>query len=590
MRRELKKAQTLLEQYRAALRLARLEIERRNQSILTLTTFAYQAGCAATPAMLLKLALTRVLHISNTCVGAILLIDPETEELRLGVHKGLTPALARVLTGKELGSGAAALMPHLVAGSGALLERASAEDEEERLLLDAAQLSSLVSLPMQAGSRLSGAMLLGVQGERRFRPAELRFLMAISQQTALALESLELRKELWRTAEALLDGRWPAGEGGPGDQAELGLELPALLADLPGASPALPEPAGEDLEQLLAAMMEAEAEARRQNSDLQTLNTIAEMMNRTLELKAILRLTVEQTRSALGTHAAWLYLKEEAGRLSMRAQVGLSEEYVYGMRSVKVGDGIEGRVAAENSACFMEALDRDGRSHKIWVEREGLCAIAAVPIHRPEPKAGGAASQGDAQVLGVLATGQRGDEGYEWSPREMGLLTSIANHVALAIDNARLYAQVQNDEAGLRVGNQVLREINDMLLQKNAILEDFIEANFAPLVAISTRLLRHLKASRVGRLSERQVEKYTATLAEIVGGLKELARGILDVNISVELEEDESASPDEWVEEAASAPPSSGGNGQSRAKLIDLEEAVAAGLISGNLLERGREE
>lgn len=587
IRNQLKKAQTLLEQYRAALRLARVEIERRNQSIVALTSFAYQAGCVASPANLLKLALARALEITKAPVGAIVLIDPETEELTLGVHKGLTTELARIFTGQELGAGAAALMPHLVAGSGALLEYASTDDEDERMLLASGLVTSLASLPLQVGSRLFGALLVGLQGKRCFRPTELRFLMAISQQTAVILESLRLRNELWHTAESLLDGKVVGGELREVDQVGLGLELPPLLG-LPATAPSIPEPAEEDLEQVLAAMMEAEAEVRQQNIDLQTLNTIAEMMNRTLDLEEILRCTVEQAQSVLEADAAWLYLVEDGNRLVMRAQVGLSAGYVHGMRSLKLGDGLEGRVAAENQAHFVESLSKEGYDRKIWVEREGLGAVAAVPITRPEPQRD--AGQRDSQIVGVLATGKRTEEDYEWSAREISLLTSLANHVALAIDNARLYAQVQEDEAGLRAGNQVLREINDMLLEKNAILEDFIEDNLSLAVTISAQILQHLKASNFA-LGDAQIQEYTLTLQEKISRLSDLTEGELDIAPGLVAGSDELPEDDEGDEEEEEAKLESLEEGsQAESELMSLEEAVAAGLIPPHVLGKEKDQ
>lgn len=597
-RDQLKKAQVLLEQYRAALRLARVEIERRNHNILTLTTFAYQASCAADPVTLLKLALARALEITDAPVGAIVLVDPETKRLALSIHRGLTTELSDILTGQELGAGASALMPHLVAGSGALLEYESSDDESEQMLLTAGRVSSLVSLPLQVGVRLIGALLVGLHGKRRFKPAELRFLMAISQEMAVALDSLRLRKELWQTAEALLDGKVMGSELQEADQAELNLEMPSLL-DLPESTPTIiPEPAGEDLEQVLAAMMEAETEVRQQNTDLQTLNTIAEILNRTLNLKDILQCTVDQTLSVLDTDAAWIYLVEEGKQLMMRAHVGLSADYAHGMRRLKQGDGLEGRVAAENKVHLIESLSEDTHGHKIWVEREGLSALAAVPITRPEPE--GQRGKADSHMVGVLATGRRGEQAYGWNSREVRLLTSIANHVALAIDNARLYARVQDDEVGLRAGNQVLREINDMLLQKNAFLEDFIQDTLSPVLTVSTQVLQHLQAKDAPPLTDARVQKYATTLQEVAGQLSELAEeaGMVSATLDTKFDElpGDEVAPDTEFDELPGdgdeedsddqAQPTSFEEGvEAKAEhLMTLEEAVAAGLIPGHAL------
>ncbi|UCC88332.1 MAG: GAF domain-containing protein, partial [Anaerolineales bacterium] len=363
-------------------------------------------------------------------------------------------------------------------------------------------MTSLVSMPLLSGSQLMGALLAGLHGERRFKPAELRFIMAIAQETAVALESLRLRRELWHTAEALLDGKLVKGEMHAVEQTELDLEV-LSLPDLPATAPAIPQTAEEDLEQVLAAMMEAEAEARQQNADLLALNDIAELMNRSLDLKQILACTVDQTRSVSKADAAWIYLVEEENRLVMRAHAGLSPDYVRAMRSLKVGDGLEGRVAAEDEAHFIESTSEDVQTHRIWVEREDLRALAAVPITRPEPERGG--DRTEPHIVGVLAVGVRARQAHTWGPRERRLLTSIANHVAPAIDNARLHATVQVDEAGMRAGNQVLQEINDMLLQRNAFLEGLIQDDLVPALVSSARIVHLLRTKNIAPLTDTQI-------------------------------------------------------------------------------------
>ncbi len=585
-REQLKKAQTLLERYRIALRLARAEIERRNQGVMTLTTFAYQASCAGNRATVLKLALTQALDFTSAPVGAIVLVDSETEQLSLGVHKGLTAELCNVLTGQQLGAGARALMPHLVTGSGALLEYASSSDQREHLLLTAGRVTSLVSLPLLVGSRLVGALLVGLQGARRFKPAELRFLMAISQETAVALECVGLRKELWHTVESLLDGRIISEDVQTVEQSELKLETLPLLSGLPEPPSMITQPVEEDLEQLLTAMMETEAEVRQQNADLQTLNAIAEMLNCTLDLKDILQCTVDQTRAVLKTDAAWIYLVGEGNRLVMRAHAGLSSEYVHGMRRLKPNDGLEGRVAAKNEALSVESVSEDAHTYKIWVEREGLSALLAVPITRPEHK--GQSGQVDSQTVGVLATGKHGAQEYRWRHREVRLLISIANQVALAIDNARLYARVQEDEAGLRAGHHVLREINDMLLAKNAFLEDFIQDNLVPALSVSNLVLRHLQAPGEEILTNTEAQEYAATLRTIVSRMRELSE---EVGVSSDAARDSlhhATGGEDQKQDSGNGirVADSDASGQPASELMNLEEAVAAGLVPLRIVSR----
>lgn len=523
VRDQLKKAQMRLERYRAALRLAGIEIERRNLGVIALTTFAYLAGRMAHPAALLKLALSQALEITGASVGAIVIIEPETKALVLGVHQGLTPELKDILTGRQLGYGATALMPHLVAGSGALLEIKSTDDEAERLLLNIGRLTSLVSLPIQIEAKLTGALLVGLQDNRSFRSAELSLLMAVSQVTANTLEGLRLRDGLWHVAETLL-----ATEG---DNIELqtldSQELKAAISmplDLPPAPSVLPQPAEDDLEKLLAAMMEAEEEVQQQHRDLQTLNTLAEMLNRTLNLKEILHCAVNQAKVILETDAAWIYLLNTNNLLELSAHTGLSVTYVRGMHLLEIGEGVEGRVADKNEPQFMNEINSvSDRTHKIWVDKEQLQALAAVPITRPtmEDKVGEITSH----VVGVLAVGKRDKTSMVWTPREMRLLVSIANQVSLAIDNARLYAQIQEDHTNLSGSNEILRELNELLLRKIGVMEGFIEDDLAGMLVTASQILRQSSVAE-GQNAVLPQEKIVA-LQKIINRLHDMAQKVL---------------------------------------------------------------
>lgn len=519
---QLRKAHVRLERYRAALRLAGVEIERRNRGLIALTAFGYQASRTAHPGALLKLALVQTLETTGAPVGAVILIDIETKALTLSVHQGLTPELSRVLTGQQWDQGAMALMPHLVAGDGALLEYETCNDEAEQMLLAVGCLTSLVSLPLLSGGQLLGALLVGLQDNRRFTPTELCFLMALSQETAATLESLRLREGLWQTAETLLGDAITRIDWQQADQVDLNLDG-ASPFDLSSLPPTLPQPAQDDLEHLLAAMMEAEDEVQQQNADLQRLNTIAEIMNRSLKLKEILQCAVDQTRAILQTDAAWLYLVDEHQQLGLRAHTGLSATYVRGMQCLNLDEGLEGRVVAESRAHFVDAISEDTHAYKIWVDKEKLETLAAVPLTRPGTELNEPTAQSSSHVIGLLATGRRADQASPWSPREIRLLASIANQVALAIDNARLYVRVQEEEVKLRLGNQVLSELNDMLLKKNSYLEGFIQEDLASALTMTSLTLNHLVSKDTASLSETQKQD-VITLQKIINRLDEMAK------------------------------------------------------------------
>jgi transcriptional regulator with GAF, ATPase, and Fis domain len=561
-------------------------------------------------------------------VGAIVLIDAQTNKLSLGAHKDLTPPLVRILTGRQFDETAAILMPYLAMGKGALLELSETAEPEERRLLQLAGVSGLVTLPLQTGARLGGALVVGMEGESRFAPADLHCLLAIAQVTAVAWDTIYVREKLWRMAENLLsqgvislspeatapdlaaapaapplpplqarlaeiiadmkgtmgavfvierdaadpeihlavdyglsplftgayahckhsDNLFPFArllerdllvvdllgankthqipllkaleeEGarsliaaclGPEEQpgklffiaashprvfssasretlAALARELLPLLADAPRL-PTFPlrsvhvpslergEATDEDLEQLLAAVMEAEEEVERHNADFTTLNAISETLNHSLHLEQLLPPVLAQVKEMLRLDAIWVYLVDRGSSqplmMQLSAQDGLDPATLRPLSRLAVGDGVEGTAAATAAPLFIgDGRQEDTPCHLLW-ELEEMEAIAAVPLTRPEEREGREAHR----VVGVLAAGMR--RPHFWRPRQIRLFNTVANQMAFAVNNAQLYAQVQDHLDELAASNQVLQAINRTLIE-NPIGRDAAAAEAA---------------------------------------------------------------------------------------------------------------
>jgi hypothetical protein len=215
-----------------------------------------------------------------------------------------------------------------------------------------------------------------------------------------------------------------------------------------------------------------------------------------------LQCSVAQAKGTLNTDAAWLYLINENKQLSMGAHTGLSKHYAQAMGRLSLSDGVEGKAAINNKPYFVENISTSGLPHKIWVDKEGIHGLAVVPITRPN--VGQRAGENKSHVIGILATATIKESSHTWTPRETRLLASIANQVALAIDNAQLYEKLQEKEVGLRAGNEVLQNINDMLLEKNSFLEGLIQDDLIPALSDSAPIFQRLLAQSTLSESQKQ--------------------------------------------------------------------------------------
>jgi hypothetical protein len=203
----------------------------------------------------------------------------------------------------------------------------------------------------------------------------------------------------------------------------------------------------------------------------------------------------------------------------------------------------------------------------------------------------------------------------------MRLLVSVSNQLALAVENALLYARMQDKEMSMRTGNEVLRTINDMLLEKNAFLEGFIQEDLAPMLAQASHILETLLAQqsafalvangRPGQLQNQDM----ATLRRIIDRLTELGAEtdtvskMLDTEFNHVMKEKEKKEGKEARSDTAAAfkpvrlekkpsppspspeapPPSApetNAPDRVKPKTMSFEEAVAAGLVPTYLLDK----
>jgi hypothetical protein len=192
-------------------------------------------------------------------------------------------------------------------------------------------------------------------------------------------------------------------------------------------------------------------------------------------------------------------------------------------------------------------------------------------------------------------------------------LTSIANHVAPAIDNAHLYTQVQESQAGLSSGNEVLRAINDMLIEKNAYLEGFIEDDLTSALAEVSQGIQQLLAEDSTILTDKEKQDVTR-LQEIVNQISELARETSQVSatldaafdqaldeeikqnqyagttkpIRLEKREEDGPKPTSSEEKGSDGakPTDTQENGEANTQPMSFEEAVAAGLVPDHIMNR----
>jgi HD-GYP domain-containing protein (c-di-GMP phosphodiesterase class II) len=165
---------------------------------------------------------------------------------------------------------------------------------------------------------------------------------------------------------------------------------------------------------------------------LEALTSASTVVNSTLDLKQLLRLVMELAARTLRAEASSILLKDKAtGDLLFDIVTGEAADQVKTLR-VPRGQGIAGAVAESGESLLVPDCSRDPRFFKAADEKTQFVtrSIIAVPL------------QARGETIGVVEVLNRlGDSPF--SQADLRLLQALAHQSAVAIQNAQLFADLQ---------------------------------------------------------------------------------------------------------------------------------------------------
>ncbi len=199
-------------------------------------------------------------------------------------------------------------------------------------------------------------------------------------------------------------------------------------------------------------------EVRLRTEALAALNEAVQATTSSLELEEVLSTSTQQACTVFQAEASSILLLNEDGTLEFVAAAGGGTDMLRGQR-LPPGTGIAGWVAQSGQATIVQDVRQDPRFYPGMDAVTGFVtrSIMAVPIH----------SKGE--VIGVMEVLNRVNGHFR--PEDIRLLESLAAAAAIAIENARLYADARLAEAELRAERILLRTIID-LIPENVYVKD----------------------------------------------------------------------------------------------------------------------
>ncbi|WP_447970577.1 GAF domain-containing protein [Nitrospira sp. M1] len=182
---------------------------------------------------------------------------------------------------------------------------------------------------------------------------------------------------------------------------------------------------------------------RERTREVEVLHRISKSISSTLDLEAVLRHIVEVVVEVTKADACLLYLlSDRRDELVLRASKNPHPKLI-GRVSIGLGEGITGWVARENIRVVIPKNASDDPRFKLFnrLPEDRYQAFVSVPI------------ESKGVVVGVINVQHKRAKRY--SDESLTLLSTIAHQVGGAIDNARLYEEMQSRALQLDTLSQV---------------------------------------------------------------------------------------------------------------------------------------
>ena len=252
------------------------------------------------------------------------------------------------------------------------------------------------------------------------------------------------------------------------------------------------------------------AELTRSVQELKALGEVGRAVSSTLDLETVLSTIVSRAAQLAGMDGGSIWEYDEAREeFYLHATARLPNELVETLRAMPMrkGEGALGRLAVTGEPVeirdFADERDYQSRLRKILI-RSGYRSVLAVPLLRED------------HLLGALAVNRSSPGGF--SPKVIDLLRTFATQSSLAIQNARLYREIE----------QKSRELEAASRHKSEFLANMSHELRTPLNAI-IGFSEVLSERMFGEINEKQAE-YITDILQSGQHLLSLINDILDLS------------------------------------------------------------
>jgi nitrate/nitrite-specific signal transduction histidine kinase len=194
-----------------------------------------------------------------------------------------------------------------------------------------------------------------------------------------------------------------------------------------------------------------ESQVANRTKELATLNTLAAVVSRSLNLDDILKDALDEALAIMGLSKGQAFLLDEDSQsLTLMAHRGLSDELVLHTTQLPLGSNTSGLAAREGRPVVRRVADYPESRFKRLVQREGVQQVISAPL------------MAKGKTVGAIDLGSSGL--HSLSPEQLSLLAAIGHQIGVAVENARLYEQA-HQLAIMEERSRLARDLHDAVTQ-----------------------------------------------------------------------------------------------------------------------------
>jgi len=188
---------------------------------------------------------------------------------------------------------------------------------------------------------------------------------------------------------------------------------------------------------------------------IEALTKISKAITSDRYIEDILRLVVTVTAETMRSKICALWLLDNTNNtLKLRATQSMSEDYLK-ERSLKMGEGIVGRVAlARKPRSVLNVLEESDYKEKELARKEGLVSMLSVPMVVKD------------RVIGVINCYT--SYTHEFTETERNVLITVANEAAVAIENTELMVKTKVIREELET-RKLIERAKDILITRRGL-------------------------------------------------------------------------------------------------------------------------